>query len=86
MSAPRLTWAERIELAVTEFRERRLLPLGLRMDRAMKRAGFRDVIVENHELRKALKHIADWPDDNMATAMTLHYDMRGWAREALRDA
>lgn len=36
------------------------------------------------ELEAALKHIAEWPDENMATARTLHYDMRGWARGALR--
>ena len=38
---------------------------------------------ENVKLRSALKQIADRPDDEMAVARTLHYDMRGWARAAL---
>jgi hypothetical protein len=38
---------------------------------------------ERDELRAVLHQIADRPDAEMATAQTLHYDMRGWALAAL---
>lgn len=38
---------------------------------------------EQERLRACLERIADWPDDNMATARTLHYDWRGEARKVL---
>ena len=37
-------------------------------------------------LREACERIANWPDEDMSQARTLHYDMRGWARAALADA
>lgn len=36
-------------------------------------------------LREALEHIAAVPDDAMKVALTLHWDMRGWARAALEE-
>lgn len=51
----KLTWATRIEKASARWSENSLLPLPMRLDKAFKDAGFRDVILENQELRKALK-------------------------------
>lgn len=36
-------------------------------------------------LRETLERIASWDDRDMASAATLHYDFRGWARKALAD-
>lgn len=42
------------------------------------------LIAEVRELRAALEQIANREDSEMVTARTLHYDMRGWARRALK--
>lgn len=51
------------------------------IERYRKRAEKAEQEVER--LRSALLRMADWPDENMETARTLHYDFRGWARAAL---
>lgn len=35
------------------------------------------------EVRRRLHQIADWSDEACADALTLHYDMRGWAEAGL---
>lgn len=44
------------------------------------------LVAENEQLRKALEKIASFPDEAMKVALTMHWDMRGWAREALAAA
>lgn len=46
-------WADRIRLATKEWQRCEGLPDQFRMDRAMKAAGFRDVIRDNQLLREA---------------------------------
>lgn len=80
-----ITWQERIIKAVQAWDDWSEIPTQLRMDRAMKSAGFRDVIKKNQELREALAAMTEvatvsyggdsWYCDNAGIDVTKAFEL-----------
>lgn len=75
--------------ALSVFMRENANPLQVERDNAFIAAARSDVpalVAEVRRLRGALMQIANRGDDEMRAAVTLHYDMRGWAQNALESS